>query len=233
MLKVHAEALDFVERSQHYTALQPLIDDFSEMVSGQGFGTFIMTGLPAVGTDFDQLMICNHWPEAWAKRYGDENYFPDDPVSKWSLVKDRPFHWAKVRGASPENERVKQINGEAKGFGLVDGIAFPMRTSKGWQAVMSLASDRPVDVSKRDEGMLLMASIYFQMAATDMMSSERATVAITPREKEIRNGLLVGKRRGDLTDPEHFREDGAQSHECHPSEVQCEFDDPGGRRGPS
>ena len=51
MLKVHAEALDFVERSQHYTALQPLIDDFSEMVSGQGFGTFIMTGLPAVGTD--------------------------------------------------------------------------------------------------------------------------------------------------------------------------------------
>jgi LuxR family transcriptional regulator, quorum-sensing system regulator BjaR1 len=212
MLKVHAEALDFVERSQHYTALQPLIDDFSEMVSGQGFGTFIMTGLPAVGTDFDQLMICNHWPEAWAKRYGDENYFPDDPVSKWSLVKDRPFHWAESRGASPENERVKQINGEAKAFGLVDGIAFPMRTSRGWRVVMSLASDRPVDVSKRDEGMLLMASIYFQMAATDMMSSERATVAITPREKEILQWAAVGKTAWETSQILNISEKTVRNH---------------------
>jgi LuxR family transcriptional regulator, quorum-sensing system regulator BjaR1 len=193
MLKVHSEALDFVERSQHYKTLQPLIDDYSEMVSGQGFGSFILTGLPVVGTNFDQLMICNHWPDDWAKRYGEEVYFPDDPVSKWSLSKDRPFGWKEACDSHPHTPRVQRINGEAKEFGLADGIAFPMRTSKGWQAVMSLASDRKVSVSKRDEGMLLMASIYFQMAASDMMASSEQDVALTAREREILQWAAAGK----------------------------------------
>jgi LuxR family quorum sensing-dependent transcriptional regulator len=193
MLKVHSEALDFVERSQHYKTLQPLIDDFSEMVAGQGFGSFILTGLPVVGTNFDQLMICNHWPSEWSKRYGEQGYFPDDPVSKWSLSKDRPFRWTEAWDAHPYTLRVRRINGEAREFGLVDGIAFPMRTSKGWQAVMSLASDRKVQASKRDEGMLLMASIYFQMAASDMMAADRQNVALTAREREVLQWAAVGK----------------------------------------
>ncbi|MET0939742.1 MAG: LuxR family transcriptional regulator [Mesorhizobium sp.] len=193
MLKVHSEALDFVERSQHYRTLQPLIDDFSTMVSGQGFTSFILTGLPVVGSNFDHLMICNHWPDEWSKRYEEQVYFPDDPVSKWSLSKDRPFHWTEAWDAHPDTIRVRQINGEAKEFGLVGGIAFPMRTNQGWQAVMSLASDRPVEASKRDEGMLLMASIYFQMAASDMIAVAERGVTLTAREREILQWAAIGK----------------------------------------
>ncbi len=212
MLKVHAEALDFVDRSQHYTALQPLIDDFSQMVAGQGFGTFVMTGLPVVGTDFDQLVICNHWPTDWTDRYVEQNYFPDDPVSKWSLTKDRPFQWAEARRANERTGRVEQIDGEAREFGMADGIAFPMRTSRGWQAVMSLASERAVDVSKRDEGMLLMASIYFQMAATDLMTTEKKTVSITPREREILQWTAVGKTAWETSQILNISEKTVRNH---------------------
>src|SRR5262245_2577591 len=193
MLKVHSEALDFVERSQHYQALQPLVEDFSEMVAGQGFSSFILTGLPVVGTNFDNLMICNHWPDDWSRRYGEEVYFLDDPVSRWSLSKDRPFRWKEAWDAHPFTPRVQRINGEAKEFGLVDGIAFPMRTSSGWQAVMSLASDRKVNVSAKDEGLLLMASIYFQMAASDLLGSQEEDVSLTAREREILQWAAVGK----------------------------------------
>lgn len=193
MLKVHSEALDFVERSQSYTTLQPLVDDFAEMVAGQGFGSFILTGLPAVGSDFDRLMICNRWPEEWSKRYGEQAYFPDDPVSKWSLAKDRPFRWREAWDGHPNTVRVQRINGEAKEFGLADGIAFPMRTNTGWHAVMSLASDRKVHVSKKDEGILLMASIYFQMAATELVSSSVPRAKLTPREREILQWAAAGK----------------------------------------
>jgi LuxR family quorum sensing-dependent transcriptional regulator len=78
--------------------------------------------------------------------------------------------------------------------------------------VLSLASDRPVDVSKRDEGMLLMASIYFQMAATDMMSSERATVAITPREKEILQWAAVGKTAWETSQILNISEKTVRNH---------------------
>lgn len=193
MLKVHAEALDFVERSQQYTTLPALVEDYSSIVSGQGFGAFILTGLPGLGTDFDQLMICNRWPDEWSERYGDQVYFPDDPVSKWSLIKDQPFRWEAARDAYPNTSRVRQINGEAKTFGLTDGIAFPMRTSTGSQAVLSLATDRNVDISKRDEGMLLMASIYFQMAATELMSFAIPKPLLTPREREILQWAAAGK----------------------------------------
>jgi LuxR family transcriptional regulator, quorum-sensing system regulator BjaR1 len=193
MLKVHAEALDFVERSQRYRTLAPLIEDYSRTVSGQGFGSFILTGLPSCGADFEQLMICNHWPDEWSRRYAEQVYFPDDPVSKWSLSNDKPFQWTSAWQAHPKTARVEQINGEAREFGLVDGMAFPMRTNKGWQAVLSLASDRPVKISKRDEGMLLMASIYFQMAASDLISTPVPKAMLTVREREILQWAAAGK----------------------------------------
>lgn len=194
MLKVHAEALDFVDRSQSYTSLEPLIADFSQMVAGQGFHAFIMSGLPLVASDIDRMVICNHWPDEWSRRYAEAKYFPDDPISKWSLARDRPFRWREAWTANPETARVRQLNGEARQFGLADGIAFPMRTNSGWLAVISLASDRNVDVGKRDEGMLLLASVYFQMAATDLMSIEpKRASSITPREREILQWAAIGK----------------------------------------
>lgn len=193
MLKVHSEALDFVERSQHYTTLPALIDDYSSVAGGYGFGSFILTGLPGCGVVFDQLMICNRWPDEWSKRYGEQVYFPDDPVSKWSLIKDQPFQWKAARDVHPNSSRVQRINSEAKAFGLADGIAFPMRTCNGLQAVLSLAADRNVDISKRDEGMLLMASIYFQLAATELMSFATPKPLLTPREREILQWAAAGK----------------------------------------
>lgn len=199
MLNTHVNALDFIERSQHYSSLEPLLEDYSEVVAAHGFRSFILTGLPVAGVDVEPLVICNHWPDEWTSRYRDQVYFPDDPVSQWSLQKEAPFYWHDAQSKTPQTSRTRSIAGEAADFALRDGIAFPMRTQQGWQAVISLASDEQVDISKRDEGMLYMASIYFQMAATEMSSSHTAVVSLTGRERDILQWAAHGKTAWEIS----------------------------------
>ena len=160
---------------------------------GKALASFILTGFQWWGPDFDQLMICNHWPDEWSKRYGEQVYFPDDPVSKWSLSKDRPFRWTEAWDAHPDTHRVRQINGEAKEFGLVDGIAFPMRTNQGWQAVMSLASDRPVEASKQGRRHAPDGVNLFSDGRVGHDRRRAAECTLTAREREILQWAAVGK----------------------------------------
>ena len=138
-------------------------------------------------------MICNHWPDEWSNRYRENGYFPDDPVSLWSFQREAPFLWSEARRQSATSKRTVQIENEAAEHGLRDGIAFPMRSPHGTKAVVSLATKDPLDISKRDEGMLFLASTYFQVAATQMVDRRRPVVLLTAREREILRWSAAGK----------------------------------------
>lgn len=199
MLKAQAQALDFVDRSQSYETLEPLIEDYARVVEANGFGSFILTGLPAAGYHVEPLVVCNRWPDEWTSRYRDEVYFPDDPVSQWSMRKETPFYWSDAQQQSPQTARSSRIENEAADFGLRNGIAFPMRTQQGWQAVMSLASSDDLDLSKKDEGVLYMASIYFQMAAAEITSSKKDAIPLTVRELDILHWSASGKTAWEIS----------------------------------
>lgn len=193
MLNPHAQALDFIDRSQRYQSIEPLVEDFAQLIDGYGFRSFILTRLPVSGSDVEPLVICNCWPEEWSNRYREQGYFMEDPVSLWSLRRETPFYWSQARQECGESSRAIRIAGEAAEFGMRDGIAFPMRTQTNAEAVISLASDQMIDISKRDEGMLYMASIYFQMAAAELVPSQQRVFSLTSREAEILNWAARGK----------------------------------------
>jgi LuxR family quorum sensing-dependent transcriptional regulator len=199
MLQVHMQALDFIDRSQNYATIDPLLDDYSELIEASGFRSFILTGLPSVGFDVEPLVVCNRWPEEWTSVYRDQAYFPDDPVSQWSLQKETPFYWRDAQSQSGQTPRARRIAGEATEFGLLEGVVFPMRTQQGWQAVISLASDEPLDICKRDEGVLYMASIYFQIAATEMSPSNKSLISLTGREQDILQWAASGKTAWEIS----------------------------------
>lgn len=194
MSNLNQELLDFVVRTERHGSLATLIDDFSQVIERQGFHAFIITGLPAGGADVEPMVIANHWPEEWTARYREQGYFPDDPVSKWSLKMDRPFRWAEARLAHPETPRTRQIASEAAELGLMDGIAFPLGTARRSQVVVSLASSQRLLIDKAREALLFAAIAYFQMSANALMQAGmRANTALSSREKEILNWLAIGK----------------------------------------
>lgn len=199
MIASHERALEFIEAAQRYDRPEPLFADFQRLLSEYGFQHFVLTGLPPVGENFDGLMICNRWPEEWSQTYRDRRYFRDDPVSRWSLSKRRPFRWSSARRGSEKTPRSREIDGAAAEFGLRDGIAFPL-ASDGWQSVISLASDRQLDLGQKDEGLLYLASTYLKMAATDMLVEARPDAPqLSQREAEILSWIAAGKTAWEVS----------------------------------
>jgi len=201
MLIYQDELIEFIERSERHQNLSTLVDDFSHVIDRQGFNAFVMTGLPLAGPDVGPLVIANYWPQEWTHRYLAKVYFQDDPVSVWSMEQRRPFHWRDAWNALPKTDRVKQINGEASEFGLVDGIAFPLKSALRSSAVISLASRQRLQIGKGSEGLLFAAVAYFQMAANDIVAkSAPQPKHLTKREREILSWRGAGKSSWEISE---------------------------------
>lgn len=200
MLKVRKELLDFADRSLQINDLDVLNGEFAAMADRQGFGSFILTNLPSVGDDMASLVISDHWPENWTERYLEQTYFPDDPVSQWSMSHTRPFGWREAWKAHPQTARIRQINGEAREHGLVDGIVFPLWSLRGCRAVLSFASDQPTNISQADVGLLYTASIFFHLRVTELTLLRKAPrPSLTAREREILCWTAGGKTAWDIS----------------------------------
>lgn len=186
--------LDFVERCSSHDDFQKLLSDFSQAITSLGFKNFIITGLPSYGEDVETLVVANHWPAEWTDRYRQRRYFRDDPVSLWSLSRSIPFTWSEARAGNPETTRSLQIKEEARDLGMVDGVGFPMFDPSNWQAVVSLSSDTSVTLSRRETGVLYLASVMVQTQALSLSENTRGRQQeLSPREKDVLTWIAHGK----------------------------------------
>jgi LuxR family quorum sensing-dependent transcriptional regulator len=187
----HREALEFAIQSQNKCSFDQLNEEFFRLISQFGFESFILTGLPAKGADVEPLVILNQWPEGWTDRYRAQNYFSDDPVSRWSLSRTRPFLWREAQRRD-SSRRALQIAGEAWEHGLADGIAYPLRDSAG-SAVISLASDYSFRADEYAKASLFMACSYYKMAVENLLRRPPPRRNLTRREMEILHWAANGK----------------------------------------
>lgn len=186
--------LEFVDRCGTHVDHATLLSDFASIVERCGFKYFIMTGLPAYGENVENLLVCNRWPIAWTERYREQQYFLDDPVTKQSFSHTRPFRWQDARDQTPSSRRTLAIEGEAADLGLVDGFAFPILDPTNWQAVVSVASEVPIDASPTVRNMLYLAALCCHNRATELMGvTARATDLLTTREREVLTWAAAGK----------------------------------------
>lgn len=194
MLLALDKALDFVDRCSNHDDVHSLLTDFRQVVASLGFKHFMITGLPSYGEDVETLIIANHWPAEWTDRYRTNRYFKDDPVSLWSFARSTPFTWAEAQAGTPETARTRQIKEEAKDMGMVDGIGFPMFDPANWQSVVSLAADAPVILTKKEAGVIYLASVMAQSQAVELSRTTRnAHQELTVREKDVLTWMAHGK----------------------------------------
>lgn len=198
MLNLHLDVLEFTARADRWQTIDELVNDFAALADHYGFPIFILTGLPRRGDqDIEPLVIANHWPGGWADRYREQTYFPDDPVSKWSLTVRRPFRWREAQKFSPATRRTHQIAGEAYEFGLADGYAFPLRGRRGG-AVVSLASEATLRDDPRVQASLFLAAAYFRYAAERLMLNSTGSPRLTGREREVLQWCAAGKTEWEI-----------------------------------
>lgn len=190
---------EFMERCDQQTNLDNLFEDFGRVIAKRGFHSYIYTGLPAVGDDVEPYVVKNAWSPQWTEQFRDRRYFADDPVSRWSLSKSKPFTWKTAREETKATARTKEIQEEASRYGLSDGIVFPMFDPNSWQSVISLATDDKSGLAKDQIGNLYLLSSYCAMTASALIRrAEQAEHRLTDREKEILQWVSRGKTDSEI-----------------------------------
>lgn len=194
-------ALEFVDRTQQEKDATIILADFAAAVKLFGFNHFIMTGLPAYGEDVEKLVLENAWPEAWSNRYREGRYFFHDPVSRAAFSSTSQFRWSEARSRLPETPMTQQIEAEARGMGLVDGLVFPVFDPTNWQAVVSLSSDKPLALPDRDYALVYMMAAITQGKVAELLKpSGKNAPTLTVRERDVLTWLAHGKTRGETAD---------------------------------
>lgn len=206
-------ALAFTERSNNHTSAKDLISDFASVISDFGFSHFIMTGLPAYGEDVEDLIVANAWPVEWSDRYRAGHYFLHDPISIEAFKSSTKYRWVEAKQRHPTSKITDQIESEAKTFGLVDGLAFPLFDPSNWQAVVSLSSDQLLELPDRYYNMVYLAAAVCQGRATALLEPQRQLVPrLSARECDILSWMAHGKTRGETADILGISEDTVKSH---------------------
>lgn len=195
-MKEAEAALVFVDRcaSMEQADILPAL---SEMVEGYGFNHFIMTGLPEKGDDVEPMIVKNAWPQEWTDRYRAGRYFLDDPVTLWSLSRVQAFSWSEARLNSEVTERAKRIAGEARAFGLVDGLGCPVPLRPRQHAVVSFGADHVLDLPPSVAASIQIAAGLAQSRLIEPKHSVAANL-LTRREKDILLWVALGRTRSDI-----------------------------------
>jgi len=216
MQEIVCQAMAFIDRCDQHKIFHELIVDFSTTLKNIGFDYFMMTRLPSLGEDAEPYIIAHTWPEAWLTRYRQGQYFWHDPVSLFSLTRTRPFSWKEARKGSRRTRVASQIASEASGLGLADGIGFPMGDPSSVQAVVSLATDRPVELDTLGREMLHLICLHAEMRAVEIHDDNVTAIArLTEREREVLRWVANGKSHLDVGDILMLSERTVKEHLAH------------------
>lgn len=103
------------------------------------------------------LVMVQHVPEEWSRRYNGRDYLFRDPVLQRLREDLDPFTWQESYASCPAADDVRLIGGEAAEFGLVDGFVIPVSTLDTDRAAVSFGG-RSAALSPEDVTALSFAS---------------------------------------------------------------------------
>ena len=186
-------AFDFVEGLDSLSEVDEILAALKDAAEQLGFASFIVTGLPLPKRPLKPLVLLKSWPDEWFRRYIAQDYFRQDPVGQFALISSRPFRWHEVPGLNAAVLR-QPVMGEAREFGLRDGYCVPINGNSGWQAAISFASDRPLDLSRRQLAAAHLIAVTAHGRIRMLLGGDASpSVRLTAREREVLTWAAAGK----------------------------------------
>jgi LuxR family transcriptional regulator, quorum-sensing system regulator BjaR1 len=187
-------ALTFLDECSSVDSMPKLVSKFEHVLDQFGFNRFMMTRLPPLHEDPEPLILAHTWSQQWIDHYREQSYFWSDPVSAYSFAHGRPFTWSEARAGSPVTARSVQITEDANAVGMFDGLGFPLQDPRNAQSVVSLSSDKRIDLPVHGKALLQIVCIHADMRAVDLMELPQPQwKPLSPREREALKWVAAGK----------------------------------------
>jgi DNA-binding CsgD family transcriptional regulator len=126
--------IEGLQQSRSVEDVNGVLDSLREQL---GFDHFLYgVRTPTTVTRHDVNFISDY-PSEWLSRYAEQHYVESDPVASHCYTSLLPCVWHQL--PTMEEPTAQQVMGEAKEFGLRNGISQGIRDAEGRNIVVSLA----------------------------------------------------------------------------------------------
>ncbi len=145
----------------------------------------------------------NNYPVAFAERYDEEHYRPNDLVVRGLATRVTPFTWAGIRSDVDESAAERQVFGEAAEAGLRSGVAVPLHGPGGARARLVVCGDLPAAEGEalfaETRHLLMLAATYLHERALAVTADALPLpVSLTRREGEVLLWSARGKTSWEI-----------------------------------
>jgi DNA-binding CsgD family transcriptional regulator len=191
---------DFIDSLSQAGSVEAVHEVCAQLCHECDFEQFIFGA--SIPTSFVKpyVIIISGYPTEWRERYTLENYIQIDPTVVHCAQHHLPLVWQEMERQDPLHARVRGFMEEARDFGLVSGVSFPLHTAQGDFAMLSLAS---ADPHRRSGGRIREAMPFGQLLVAYVHEAVRrifqqdllpvTQANLTSREKECLLWVSEGK----------------------------------------
>ncbi|WP_020177410.1 LuxR family transcriptional regulator [Methylopila sp. M107] len=204
MMRTFADTYDLIERVTDCTTPEEVFEQLLRVTGEFGLTNLIAGTMPsprATRAKTRQHLWVQKHPAGWMERYLEQRYVFDDPVIRRIHGEISPFLWRDAPLQIGVETRQKQILGEAREFGLNDGLAVPIVLTDGTLGSVSFGGGN-IEVPSHAVGELNLIAIYAMGRAVQLRSElERgARAQLTAREIEALRWAAEGKTFVEIGD---------------------------------
>lgn len=186
------DALDFIAALNTLAEPSDIVAALRVKLSGYGFHAFLITGLPDYGDRIDPLVLVNGWPEGWFDLYLSRSFADHDPIAAHCKASIDPFAWSDVYREAEAGRHQREVMHRARDFAMIHGFCVPIHNEDGFQAVVTMAGDRP-DLSRESRSAIHLMSIYAHNRARACLAERESRKLLTTREREVLTWFAVGR----------------------------------------
>ncbi|TAM95401.1 MAG: LuxR family transcriptional regulator [Rhizobiaceae bacterium] len=188
------------ERILRARTVDEVVTRFSACIEAFGYGTCLITRLPApdVG-NWQTYILANRWPGEWFERYNSAGHYRHDPCVAQCRRTTEPFLWHDIDSANYD-KLAEIVMGEASEFGLRQGICIPLHAPFLPPITVTAAGDE-VDTSPiaRQSVSILSRSALSATMRFGARPAQEAEAGLSHREAEILKWAAAGKTAWEIS----------------------------------
>jgi LuxR family quorum sensing-dependent transcriptional regulator len=193
-------AFDLIEDFEQTKTPEEVVEQLASTLSGFGFSTILITGVPEPPQRVEPYFLMNGWPRGWSVHNAKPTNYADDPATAWCRRTINPFEWSRANGrrqlappglpcAIDEDPAVKKE------------YVVPVIRATGATSCVTMAGERP-DLDARARRAVYMLSLYAHARAVSLLDCTDGAGPrreLTLREREVLQWIAAGKSSWDVS----------------------------------
>ena len=135
-----------------------------------------------VGIPGKNPAVLLNYPEAWIKRYFEQEYFAIDPIVKVSPQQTKGFLWSELSNLTKDQQEFMK---DAKQHGLAEGYTIPLYRPSRTRFVVGFASDNPIEKPIVNQLHSLASAFHAAILPSLILDSQQNLIILSSRQTEM------------------------------------------------